>query len=335
MVKKILIFGNLGYVGQALVNYLKKKYEVYGYDNNYFTNTIYKKTKIKKQFFGDVRNIKEFNLKKFYSVIYLSAVSNDPIGNKFKNPTYQINTFSVEKIAKKAKLAGVKKFIFASSCSVYGKSHKKIQNEQVKCFPLTNYAKSKYKSEKLLKKLSSDSFRVFCLRFATACGYSNNFRNDLVLNEFILGAINSKKIVLKSDGQSYRPFVHIKDMSKSIEWSLKNDNYIYLVINIGSKKLNLKIIDCAKKIKKKIIGTKIFLDKKNLKDRRSYIVDFSLCKKLMGNSFFKYNTLEKVINDFKLNYKKINYKKISNYNRLQRLEKLIIRKKINKNLWWI
>ena len=335
MDKKVLIFGNLGYVGKALESTLNKEYEIHGFDNNYFNNTIFGKLKLKKQIFGDVRKIKKFNFKNYYAIIYLAAISNDPIGEKYKKSTFEINTDAAYEIAKNAKKAGVKKFIYASSCSVYGKSHDKIQNEKSKCNPLTNYAKSKFKAEKKLKDIANNKFKIFCFRFPTACGYSNNFRNDLVLNDFAISAKKNSKIILKSDGKAYRPFIHVMDMAKVIKWSLKKNINNYVILNVGQKKLNLKIIDCAKIINSIFPNSKIVINSKNPTDKRSYTVDFSLCEKLLGKNFFKYKTIKKIGKDLKNNSKKIRLNNLSIYYRLKRLNSLQKECKINNNLNWI
>ena len=174
MKKNILIIGNLGYVGSKLIELIDyKKFCVHGLDIGLFENkTIYKNLKEKnvKQHYCDVRNVDKEILKNKQIIIYLAAISNDPMGQKFKKITYDINFKTTIKLAKLAKKLGTECFIFASSCSVYGSFGNKSKKETFKLNPLTVYAKSKINSEKALKKIASKKFKIFSLRFATACG---------------------------------------------------------------------------------------------------------------------------------------------------------------------
>jgi len=196
---KILITGNLGYVGSELVKLLRKTYpkaELIGFDIGYFSKNITNRDTapeiyLDTQYYGDVRKFPDALLNGVDAVVQLAAISNDPIGNKFENVTLEVNYESVINIAKKAKKAGVKKIIFASSCSVYGFAEEDARTEESSVNPLTAYAKSKVLAERDLEPLAGDDFTVTCLRFATACGMSDRLRLDLVLNDFVAGAISS------------------------------------------------------------------------------------------------------------------------------------------------
>ncbi len=134
------------------------------------------------------------------AVVQLAAISNDPIGNKFEKVTLDVNYEAVIDIAKKAKKMGVKKVVFASSCSVYGFAEADARTEESSVNPLTAYARSKVFAERDLAPLADDKFMVTCLRFATACGMSDRLRLDLVLNDFVAGAVASGEINIMSDG---------------------------------------------------------------------------------------------------------------------------------------
>ena len=166
------------------------------------------------QYFKDVRDIAARDLSNINTVVALSAISNDPMGESFENPTYSINFTSVLEAAKLAKASGVKRFIFASSCSVYGEGGltAKIENDQLN--PLTAYAKSKINCEKELATIADNDFQVVCLRFATACGYSPRLRLDLVLNDFVWTALSTGKVEVLSDGTPLRPLIDVTDMSE-------------------------------------------------------------------------------------------------------------------------
>ena len=338
----LICFGNLGYVGTVLNKAFKKKFPHYvGFDIGYFKHCYLKKEKINKQIIGDVRKINELDLTNFDVVIYLAALSNDPLGSTFSKATKQVNFESCLNIAKLAKSSGVKKFIFASSCSIYGKSGDKIIGESDKLNPLTDYAKSKINAENKLKELSSPSFTITCLRFATACGFSNRMRVDIVLNNFISLAIHQKKIILNSNGESFRPLIHVNDMVRAIEWACERKRDIggqFLALNVGCNEWNFKIIDLAKLVSKTLGNVPVNFGNNATLDPRSYSVDFSLFKNLAPS----YQPKEKIEDSIKETFKKLSnfHKKshtrdFSRFSRLEVLNSLLDREKINSNLEWI
>jgi nucleoside-diphosphate-sugar epimerase len=270
--------------------------------------------------------------------VYLAAISNDPMGNKFQKITFEINYKSALKIANLAKKNGVRKFIFASSCSMYGVTSSLPKTEKSKLNPLTAYAKSKVLAEKKLRELSTSKFNVICLRFATACGYSKNIRLDLVLNDFVASAMVNKEVVVLSDGSPWRPMIHVQDMARAINWGLElqmKDSF--LTINAGSNSMNYQIKDIAKKVGKLIKGVNVSINSRALPDKRSYKVNFSKFEK-MNKKFKPIYNLEKSIIDLKNHYKKNKFKtkdfRNSQYIRLKVLEKLISKKSLNNNLYW-
>ena len=327
MKKKILIFGNLGYVGSKLSEVLNyKKFETYGVDIGLFENcTFYKNFKEKKimQYYDDVRKLNYSLLKDKDIIVYLAAISNDPMGEKFKKITQEINYKSCIKIAKKAKKFGCKSFIFASSCSVYGTKGKKLKKEKHKLNPLTVYAKSKILCEQELKKISSKKFKVFCLRFATACGESSRLRLDLVLNDFVYSAVKQKCINILSDGKPFRPLIDVKDMAKAIKFGFNYDSIKrnFICVNVGSNKWNFTVLEIAKKVSKVFGGIKINLLSERPSDKRSYKVDFSEFKKIAPD-FFPKIKIEDTIKNLKKVIERKNTKK-ENYIRLNILDKRI------------
>ena len=335
---KIFCFGNLGYVGTILNDHLESKVEKYiGFDAGYFEKCLVKNCpKIKHQLFGDVRNENNYEFEDFDSVVYLAALSNDPLGKEFGNATKEINCDSAIRIAKKAKALGVKRFVFASSCSIYGKSGESKKKENSKLNPLTEYAKSKIDAERELSKLSCDDFIVTCLRFATACGYSNRLRLDLVLNDFISSAFLNNQIKLLSDGQSWRPLIHVKDMSRAIKWACHRNvenGGNYLSINVGSDSWNYKIIDLAKQISHILGGTKLNFSDKSFNDPRSYVVDFSLFRKLAPNHQPQ-ETLVNTVKKISLVFKKKKDFYRNDFVRLEYLKNLINKGQLSSDLYW-
>ena len=343
--KKILIIGHAGYVGTVLVNFLKKNYFTFGIDTNWFNETVLYQN-IKKDF--QPHRSLSFDIRKISidklgfipdAIIYLAAISNDPMGNKFAKITHEINTSFCLKVARQAKKIGVAKFIFASSCSIYGSAGNSKKKENHKIEPLTDYAKSKVNSEKKLKKLSDNRFKVISLRFATAAGYSPKLRLDLVFNDFVANSITNKKILILSDGKPWRPLIHVKDMARAINWaidfsSVKN----FIALNVGSDKWTFTIKRLANIVAKTMGNVKVEVNKNSQPDKRSYTVDFSLFKKLCKG----YQPKENLEKSVKLLAKKMigsksNFKDFRNSQKFIRLKTLIHHqnnKKLDKNLYW-
>ena len=234
--KKILITGGAGYLGIELTNYLlKKNYKIILIDRFFFISKNYfrnrKNLKVIKE---DVRKI---NINHFIGidiVIDLVSLSIAPHGSKFYDEmTWAINHNSRLKNAKLAKRAGVKQYIFPSSCSVYGYQKAKICNENSKLNPQSTYAKAKKLSERKILPLSSNNFCVTALRLPTVFGYSRKMRFDIIVNGMTYDALNFKKIKLLRNGKQRRPFVHIKDVCRSF----------YHFINYDLSKINNQIIN--------------------------------------------------------------------------------------------
>jgi nucleoside-diphosphate-sugar epimerase len=304
---KILITGNLGYVGSELVKTLRKTYPtavLIGYDSGFFMKQVTNKLTspeiyLDQQVFGDVREFPEALLEGVDTLIQLAAISNDPIGNKFEKVTFEVNHKAVVDIAVKAKNQGVKNVVFASSCSVYGFAEEAARTESSTVNPLTAYAKSKVAAEQDMESLADDGFRVTCLRFATACGMSDRLRLDLVLNDFLAGAISSGEITILSDGTPWRPLINVRDMGLAIIWAFERDpeeGGNYLVVNTGSDVWNYQIKELAYAIQEVLPEVKVSVNKDALPDKRSYRVNFDLFKKLAPGHQPEYD-LKRTIQD--------------------------------------
>lgn len=288
---KILITGNMGYIGPCVVQRLRNSYPkatLIGLDMGYFanclTNTeILPECRVDLQYFSDIRHVSEDMLQDIDGIVHLAAISNDPMGNTFEEVTFEINHRATIELAKKAKEAGVKTFVYASSCSMYGSAEDGPRTEKSPLNPLTAYAKSKVLSEKDLEKLAGKKFKVTSLRFSTACGMSERLRLDLVLNDFVAGAVASKKITILSDGTPWRPLINIKDMARAIDWAISRnftDGGEFLAVNVGSDKWNYQVKDLAEAVAKVIPDVDISINKNAQPDKRSYRVSFDLFKKL-------------------------------------------------------
>ena len=328
---KILITGNLGYVGTELTRFIlqkNKKIEIVGCDLKLYPNTYVKKIdyEIKKQHIKDYRDLNDNDLEGVYAIIHLAAMSNDPIGKLITVQTHKVNYVGVKKIINLAKKNKVKKFIFASSCSVYGSAGSFIKSEKDKTKPLTAYAKSKILSENFLKK--TNGIQSYSLRFGTACGYSNQLRLDLVLNEFVFTALKYKKIKILSNGLPFRPMIHVTDMSKAIYACLKDSRKTrYNMFNVGIS--NFQVIEMAKKVAN-FCKSKISVNSKASHDKRSYKVSFKKFNNFAG-IYKPSTTIQKIIQDLAKNYKKNNILSLNNYSNSKFIRLVTIRKLIEKN----
>ena len=346
---KILVIGNMGYVGPSVVKELRSSFpsgELVGIDTGFFSHLLTGSDRLpesflSKQLFMDARNIPDEVFIGVDAVVYLAAVSNDPMGKKFEKATYDINYEACIDVAKKAKVHGVGKFVFASSCSVYGFAEEGARTEDSEVNPLTAYAKSKVMAEEVLVSLSEKVFEVTCLRFATACGMSDRLRLDLVLNDFVAGAITSNRINILSDGSPLRPLIHVRDMARAINWAIsrsKQEGGDSLVVNVGSNDWNYQVRELAEAVAQHCVGTSVTINKDALPDRRSYRVNFDLFNSLAPDYQPQFS-LEDTIEDIKrglvsMSFDDPLYHK-SSLIRLNVLEEMIARKRISNELHWI
>lgn len=288
---KVLIVGNMGYVGPVLAKHLRRAYPhamLMGFDAGLFAHCLIgsdplPEIVLDRQIFGDVREITEDVLVGVDAIVNLAAISNDPMGNRFEDATLAINYKAAVALAVKAKRAGVKSYVFASSCSVYGCAQDGAKQETSTLDPLTAYARSKVMAEKELMPMADNQFTVTCLRFATACGMSDRLRLDLVLNDFVAGALTQKKIVVMSDGTPWRPLINVKDMARAIDWAIgRNPKKVGagLIVNVGSNEWNCQVKDLAQAVAAAIPDVEVSINANAPPDRRSYRVSYDLYKEL-------------------------------------------------------
>jgi nucleoside-diphosphate-sugar epimerase len=345
---KILITGNMGYIGPCVVSHLRRSHpeaELIGLDMGYFANCLTNEKmlpecKVHAQYFADVRHLKPELLTNVDSVIHLAAISNDPMGNKFEEVTFDINHRASVNLAKKAKECGVSNFVFASSCSMYGAAEEKARNEISSLNPLTAYAKSKVYTEQDLEPLAGDGFAVTSLRFSTACGMSDRLRLDLVLNDFVAGAVTSGRITILSDGTPWRPLIHVEDMARAIEWAIGREaaeGGDFLAINVGCNEWNFQVKDLAWAVADVIPNVEVSINKDAEPDKRSYRVDFSLFKKL-APSHQPMVDLESAIAGLRDGLKGMNFRdenfRNSQFMRLKILTHLLETQLLDEKLQW-
>lgn len=346
---RVLITGNMGYVGSVLGRYLKRKYPsiiLVGYDTAFFGHSLTGSEAVpelmyERQYFGDIRDITFKHLEGIDAVVHLAAVSNDPMGNEFEDITEQINRVSSFRLTKMAVEAGVQSFVFASSCSMYGQAEGGPRKETDPTNPLTAYARSKIGTESDIKLLDLKAMTVTSLRFATACGMSDRLRLDLVLNDFVACAVTAKQITVLSDGSPWRPLIDVEDMSRAIDWAMnrtQNQGGSYLAINAGRNENNYQVKDLAEAVSRLIPGTKVSINTDAPPDLRSYKVNFSLFHSLAEN-YLPQVSLEESIVRLKEGFSRMEFVnknfRDSPYMRLNTLRRHMKSGKLGQDLRWL
>jgi nucleoside-diphosphate-sugar epimerase len=288
---KIIIVGNLGFIGPSVTAQFRSTFpgaELIGFDIGYFAHSLSNaarlpEVRLDRQVFGDIRKFPEALLDGVDAVVDLAAISNDPMGKQFEEVTMEVNYRAAVGLAGMCKKNGVKNFVYASSCSMYGEASEYPKKEDDGLNPLTAYARSKVAAEKDLEPLAGDGFTVTCLRFATACGFTPRIRLDLVLNDFVAGALVNKEIGILSDGTPWRPMINTRDMARAFEWGVLRDpsnGGEFLAINTGCNEWNNQIKPLAEAVAAQISGASVDVNPDAVPDKRSYRVNFDLYRQL-------------------------------------------------------
>jgi nucleoside-diphosphate-sugar epimerase len=277
---RILLTGHNGYIGTVMASMLLSAgHEVVGLDTNFFEDCILGPAELQiQEIKKDIRDIGLQDLKKFEAVIHLAALSNDPLGDLEPELTYDINLQATIRLARLAREAGVTRFLYSSSCSIYGASNADdLLNEEAPLHPITPYAESKVRAEEELRKLADGHFSPTFLRNATAYGFSPRLRGDIVLNNLTAWAYTTKKIFIMSDGTPWRPIVHVDDISQAFILCLTAPNDIIhnQAINIGSNLENYQVRELAEIVKETVPDATVAYAGKTVPDPRNYRVDFT------------------------------------------------------------
>jgi len=283
---KVLVTGGAGYIGSVLCELLLKKgHKVRILDRFFFGRETIKHIENHPNLEivqDDIRTCDANVMNGIDAVIDLAALSNDPSGELDPEKTISINFKGRKRIAKLAKLNGVRRYILASSCSIYG-FQDGLLDENSTTNPLTTYAKANLMAEKSTLALADENFFVSCLRMATVYGLSNRMRFDLAINGMVLGLYKNKQIPIMRDGKQFRPFVHVKDASMAFMLILEAGKEIIngQIFNIGSNEQNYMIFDLAKMVSE-AVNLPFNYEWYGSPDNRSYRVSFDKIKNNLG-----------------------------------------------------
>ncbi|MBT8401829.1 MAG: SDR family oxidoreductase [Rhodothermia bacterium] len=337
----VLVTGHRGYIGCILVPLmLRHGYHVLGMDSDLYRDSTFGRLELDvPESRKDIRDAEIADFHNVDAVVHLAGLSNDPLGEISPDVTYEINTAATARLAALARDAGVRRFVFSSSCSTYGAAGSDLLTEAAPLNPVTHYGTSKVLAEKALLSLSTDRFSPTILRNATAYGASPRIRFDLVVNNLVAWALTTRRVFLKSDGQSWRPLVHIEDISRAIVAVLdapmeKVHNAIF---NVGDTNENYRVLDIAELVSRAIPNTSVEFSNQAGADTRNYRVSTERMSRTLPDARAKRNVafgVRELVETISSNGLELDDFEGPRFNRVRHIRQLIESGRLTKSLRW-
>jgi nucleoside-diphosphate-sugar epimerase len=288
---RILVTGDQGYIGSVLVGVLKQRgFDVVGFDTGYFADCLLDEAPESRcRTKGDTRNLDAAMLCGVDGIVHLAALSNDPLGELAPKLTDEINRDATIRLAGLARKAGVRRFVFASSQSMYGvsASDSELDEDSSEKKPITTYARTKWEAELALRNLAVEDFTVVCMRPSTVFGASPRLRCDIVFNNLLACAYTTGKIEIKSDGTPWRPAVHVRDLCAAFVAGLEAPAALVngRSYNVGLPRGNYTVAQLAEAAARAVPGSDLVFTGEHGKDSRSYRVSFARIFDELGEWF--------------------------------------------------
>jgi nucleoside-diphosphate-sugar epimerase len=289
---KIFATGHRGYIGAHLVDVLKQEgHTVVGCDIGLFDGCNWEPLVAPdRELVKDIRKVEAYDLDGYDCVMHLAAISNDPMGEMNAQLTFDVNRDASIQLATLAKRAGVPRFLFAGSCSIYGKGEKLDLDESDPLNPLTAYARTKIETEQAVSQLADESFTPVYLRNATAYGHSPMLRIDLVVNNLLGSAMSYGEIRIQSDGSPWRPLIHCRDIARAFAAFAKapKETVHNKAVNVGGNAENYQVRDVGNQVQRLIPSAKVVYTGEVGTDPRNYRVRFDLLSELLPDFKLQY-----------------------------------------------
>lgn len=278
-VSRILITGDRGYIGSVMAPMLSRAgNDVVGLDVDYYRDCdLVRPGAEYRRVTKDIRDIERSDLVGLDAVVHLAALSNDPIGNLKQAWTTQINEDASVRLARLARSAGVERFVFSSSCIMYGLAADAFATESSPLNPQTEYARSKVAAEQRISDLATDGFSPVFLRNGTVYGLSSRMRFDTVLNDFVASAVTTGRVTVHSDGKPWRPVVHVEDVARAFAAVLEAPAHLVhnQAFNTGADHLNHQVLELATIVVDAVPGTQLKVLGSPSADQRTYRASFA------------------------------------------------------------